>query len=171
MAVALRRGCFFFFWGSFFRQHLGSQALRGPRAPGHFLPNPKKCTMLLLIRHLHTYRPGMPRRRMGMVSTASCAPCHKGKPLAMTSMRRSSNRLTMMLRSVLVVTRAPASRHTRAAARSNGHPRLRRAPDLAQAARWSPRGSRGRAGGQRQGETKAPQEEGTQVGGHKGHQG
>ena len=82
-----------------------------------------------------------------VVSTASCAPFHKGKPLAMTSMRRSSKRATATFRSrtsVLQVTRAPASLQTRAAARSSGHPRLRKAPDLAQAARWSPRGSRGR---------------------------
>ena len=50
-----------------------------------------------------------------------------------------------MLRSasrVWVVTRAPASRHTLAAARSSGPPRLRRTPDWAQAARWSPRESK-----------------------------
>ena len=82
-----------------------------------------------------------------VVSTASWAPFHKGSPLAMTSMRRSSKRETATLRSrtrVFVVTRAPASRHTRAAARSSGQPRLRSAPDREHAARWSPRGSRGR---------------------------
>ena len=79
------------------------------------------------------------------MSTASCAPCHKGKPLAMTSMRRSSNRLAMTLRS-----RERVGGHARAGAGfpthtgGIGHPRPRRAPDLAQAARWSPRGSRGR---------------------------
>ena len=48
-----------------------------------------------------------------------------------------------MLRSltlVLVVTRAPASLQMRAVARSSGPARLRRTPDWAQAARWSPRG-------------------------------
>ena len=40
-----------------------------------------------------------------------------------------------------MVTRAPASRHTLAAARSSGPPRLRSTPDWAQAARWSPRES------------------------------
>ena len=45
---------------------------------------------------------------------------------------------------MFVVTRAPASRHTRAAARSSGQPRLRSAPDREHAARWSPTGSRGR---------------------------
>ena len=39
---------------------------------------------------------------------------------------------------VLVVTRAPASRHMRAAARSRGVLRFRRIPDCAHAARWSP---------------------------------
>ena len=72
-----------------------------------------------------------------VVSTASCAPCHKGKPLAMTSMQRSSNRLNMPLKSrrnVLVGERATT-------------------PAV--------------AGGQRR-ETKAPQEEGTQVVGREG---
>ena len=41
-----------------------------------------------------------------------------------------------------VVTRAPASRHTLAAARSSGPPRLRSTPHWAQAARWSPRESK-----------------------------
>ena len=59
-----------------------------------------------------------------VVSTASCCPPHNGKPLA------SAKR-------VLRVT-------TRAAARSRGHPRLRRTPARAQAARWSPRESKGR---------------------------
>ena len=80
------------------------------------------------------------------VSTANWATPQSAKPLAMTSMRRSSMWWTCWtLRSasrVWVVTRAPASRHTLAAARSSGLPRLRSAPDWAQAARWSPRESK-----------------------------
>ena len=69
-----------------------------------------------------------------------------GRPLAMTSIRRSSCWWRwLMLRSltlVLVVTRAPASRHMRAVAPSSGYRRLRRIPDSAQAARWLPWGFR-----------------------------
>ena len=59
-----------------------------------------------------------------VVSTASWAPPQMGRPFAITSMRRSSC-LWMWSRfksvsKVLVVTRAPASRHMRAAARSRG---------------------------------------------------
>ena len=83
-----------------------------------------------------------------MVSTASWAPWKSGNPFAMTSMRRLSTRSTegrfRSVSKVFVVTRAPASRHILAAARSRGQPRLRRAPDRGQAARWSPRGSRTR---------------------------
>ena len=39
---------------------------------------------------------------------------------------------------------SPRPRGTRAAARSRGHPQLRRTPARAQAARWSPRESKGR---------------------------
>ena len=88
----------------------------------------------------------------------------------MTSMRRSSKRETATLRSrtrVFVVTRAPASRHTRAAAP------LERAASTPECARpgarctvvakrvkraMTPTG----AGGQGQGEAEAPQEESTQ---------
>ena len=74
------------------------------------------------------------------------SPTPRGKPFAMTSMRRSSMCWTCWtLRSasrVWVVTRAPASRHTLAAARSSGPPRLRSTPGWAQAARWSPRESK-----------------------------
>ena len=60
------------------------------------------------------------------VSTASWHPPQSGSPLAMTSIRQSSKRWTLgMFKSatlVLVVTRAPASRQIRAAARSNGPP-------------------------------------------------
>ena len=77
-----------------------------------------------------------------VVSTASWAPPQMGRPFAITSMRRSSC-LWMWSRfksvsKVLVVTRAPASRHMRAAARSRGVLRFRRIPDCAHAARWSP---------------------------------
>ena len=86
------------------------------------------------------------RRDYKVVSTANWAPPQSAKPLAMTSMRRSSMWWTCWtLRSasrVWVVTRAPASRHTLAAVRSSGPPRLRSAPDWAQAARWSPRESK-----------------------------
>ena len=94
-------------------------------------------------------RRGSPARVSGetrVVSTANWPPPQSANPLAMTSMRRSSRCWTCgMLRSasrVWVVTRAPASRHTLAAARSSGPPRLRRTPDWAQAARWSPRESK-----------------------------
>ena len=90
---------------------------------------------------------GCPARVRGetkVVSTASCAPPHSGRPLAMTSIRLSSWVSTWsMLRSMLlalVVTLAPASLQIRAAARSRGPPRLRKIPAWAQAARWSPKG-------------------------------
>ena len=58
-----------------------------------------------------------------VVSTATWTPPQSGKPFAMTSMRRSSCRQGVTLRSrtkTLVATVAPASRQTRAAARSRG---------------------------------------------------
>ena len=83
-----------------------------------------------------------------VVSMASWAPWNNGRPLAMTSMRRLSMRSTdgrlRSERRVLVETRAPASRHTRAAARSRGQPRFLRTPDQGHTERWSPRGSRTR---------------------------
>ena len=83
-----------------------------------------------------------------VVSMANWLPPQRGKPFAMTSIRRLSMRWTVgMLRSesrVCVVTLAPASLQTRAAARSKGVPLLRSAPDLGHAARWSPRGSKAR---------------------------
>ena len=77
---------------------------------------------------------------------AGSAP-HRGNPFAMTLIFLSSWRsMCSRLRStkrVFVVTRAPASRHMRPAARSKGPPRARRnSPDCAQAARWSPRESK-----------------------------
>ena len=81
-----------------------------------------------------------------MVSMASWTPPQRGSPLAMTSILRSSCRwMLSMFKSmsrVLVVTRAPASRQTRAAAFSSGTPRDRSTPAWAQAERWSPKGSR-----------------------------
>ena len=81
-----------------------------------------------------------------VVSTASWAPCHIGSPFAMTSMVRSSKCCTAgmlrLLSLVCMVTRAPASWHTLAAACSSGTPLLRSTPARAQAARWSPSGSR-----------------------------
>ena len=81
-----------------------------------------------------------------VVSTASCAPPHNGSPLAITSILLSSCRLMWSrlrsLRRVLVVTLAPASRQTLAAALSKGIPRPRITPAWAHAARWSPNGSK-----------------------------
>ena len=85
-------------------------------------------------------RRGMPAAVRGdtrVVSTASCTPPHKGRPLAMTSMRLSSWRTGTTLRSrtrACIATVAPASRHTLAAARSSGPPRERSTPDRGQAA-------------------------------------
>ena len=65
------------------------------------------------------------------MSTASWAPPHSGRPLAMTSMRRSSWRAGStfkFLTSTLRATAAPASLHTRAAARSRGPPLARKKP-------------------------------------------
>ena len=79
----------------------------------------------------------LPARRLGglsrvsgetsLVSTASWVPFHRGRPLAMTSMRPSSCRWWwwLVLRSLtpmLVETRAPASLQMRAVARSSGLP-------------------------------------------------
>ena len=69
-------------------------------------------------------RCGSPDRVTGetmVASSASCAPCHRGRPLATTSMRRASATRTSMLMSptrTLRETRAPASWQTLAAARS-----------------------------------------------------
>ena len=111
--------------------------------------------LLASLRPVPLYSPprirGCPARVRGetkVVSTASCAPPHSGRPLAMTSILLSSWVSTWsMLRSmilVLVVTRVPASLQILAAARSRGPPRLRKIPAWAQAARCSPKGSRAR---------------------------
>ena len=91
---------------------------------------------------------GTPSRVSGettVVSTASWFPPRSGNPFAITSILLSSWRsMCSKLRStkrVFVVTRAPASLHMRAAARSKGAPRAHKSPDCAQAARWSPRES------------------------------
>ena len=80
-----------------------------------------------------------------VVSIANWEPCQSGSPWAMTSMVRSSARwIAGMLRlasRVCIVTRSPASRHTRAVACSNGTAQPRRTPARAQAERWSPYGS------------------------------
>ena len=101
--------------------------------------------------NLPARRLGTPSRVSGetsAVSTASWVPFHRGRPLAMTSMRPSSRRWWwwLVLRSLtpmLVATRAPASLQMRAVARSSGPPWLRRIPDWAQAARWSPKAGGG----------------------------
>ena len=73
------------------------------------------------------------------------SPCHRGRPLATTSIRRPSLASTSRLRSrraTCDATRAPASLQMRAAARSKG-PALRAStPTCAQADRWSPYTSR-----------------------------
>ena len=70
--------------------------------------------------------PALVRGDTNVVSTASWAPWCNGRPLAMTSMRRLSKRSTdgtfKSESNVWVVTLAPASRHTLAAARSNAPP-------------------------------------------------
>jgi len=66
-----------------------------------------------------------------VVSTASWAPPHSGRPLAMTSMRQSSWRAGSTVKSVTSTLRGtamPASLHTRAAARSRGPPLARKMP-------------------------------------------
>lgn len=100
--------------------------------------------------NLPARRLGRPSRVSGetsVVSSASWVPSHRGRPLAMTSMRPSSCRWwwwSLVLRSLtpmLVVTRAPALQ-MRAVARSSGLPWLWSILDWAQAARWSPKVSR-----------------------------
>ena len=79
-----------------------------------------------------------------VASSASCEPCQRGRPLATTSMRRSSETGTSRFMSASRTWRAtlaPASRHTRATACSRGSARVDRTPEVAQAVRWSPRES------------------------------
>ena len=80
-----------------------------------------------------------------VASIASWAPCHGGKPLATTSMRRASLTGTSMFMSqtrTFRATCAPASRQTRATACSSGRAREAKKPEVAQAERWSPSWSR-----------------------------
>ena len=83
-----------------------------------------------------------------VASTACCAPCYKAykdSPFATISMRRSPETGTSMFTSAtrtLRATRAPASWHTLAPARSRGRARHASTPDVAHAALWSPRESR-----------------------------
>ena len=81
-----------------------------------------------------------------MASTASCSPCHRGRPLQTTSIRRASCTGTSRFMSAsrtFLATRAPASRHTPARARSRGMAREARTPAVAHAVRWSPSTSSG----------------------------
>ena len=88
--------------------------------------------------------PVLPTGLTMVASTASCAPCHGGKPLHTTSMRLAScteaSRF-MSAKRTFWATRAPASRQTRASALSSGMARAGNTPAVAQAARWSPQGS------------------------------
>ena len=67
-----------------------------------------------------------------VVSTANCAPLQRVNPSATTSSLRLSRALkcarSMSLTSTFVVTRAPASRQTCAAAHSNGYPLFPKTP-------------------------------------------
>ena len=83
------------------------------------------------------------RRHQQKASTTCCKPCHKESPFATTSMRPSSETGTSMFmsaRRTLRATRAPASWHTLATARSRRRARDASTPDVAHAALWSPRG-------------------------------
>ena len=102
-----------------------------------------------------------------VASSAGCEPCQRGRPLATTSMRRSSETGTSRFMSASRTWRAtlaPASRHTRATACSRGSARVDRTPEVAQAVRWSPRESstpwqlhlRGASG---EGQAQAPQQQ------------
>ena len=78
-----------------------------------------------------------------VVWTASWAPCHSGKPLQTISIRRASATGTGRFISasrILRATRAPGSWQTRATARSSGRAQEAKAPELAQASRWTPSG-------------------------------
>ena len=81
-----------------------------------------------------------------VVSMVSCAPPCSGGPSATTSLRlsiRCGGQRSKSWTMTFVRMRAPASRHTRAAALSSGNPLLPRTPAAAQAAGWWPRLSRG----------------------------
>ena len=72
-----------------------------------------------------------------VMSTANCAPWNNGRPLANTSMARSSlaETVTFMSRNLAChLTVVPASRHTRASVHSGPTARVRNLPDLGHAA-------------------------------------
>ena len=100
---------------------------------------------------------GAARRGAGLtsvVSTAICAPCHRGQPLATTSILRPFVGGTSRFRSwraTLVATRAPASGKMRADARCKGKARCARTPHWAQAERWWPSASKAPPHRQRRG--------------------
>ena len=98
-----------------------------------------------------------PQRRRGapvevsgatrVVSTATWPPFQRARPLAMTSILRSSGLPGSTFKSrkrTRCWTEAPALQQTRAAARSRGPPRERSTPKRGHAATWSPRTSKPR---------------------------
>lgn len=112
-----------------------SDISRVPAAPG-------ACILLLVWRRAELLLRigllggvGNRRWRMGNEGCvdASWDPFHKSKPLAITSILRSSQRWTELMfgsdRRVCIVTRAPASLQTLAAAFSSGAPWARSTPD------------------------------------------
>ena len=105
-----------------------------------------QCVMLLLccpdVRVVDRQRP--------MGKQASCQlladSLHSWRPFAITSMHLSSCCVVWVFKSLtrtLVLTVAPASRQMRAAVLSIPNARVLRAPDLGQAALWSPNGPSG----------------------------
>ena len=79
------------------------------------------------------------RGHTNVVSTATWAPCQSGNPFANTSIRResASGKPTFMSRgNTLVATRAPASRHMRAATRSKGALRAQHPASRTVVAQW-----------------------------------
>ena len=98
--------------------------------------------------------PSRPTGLTRVASTASCAPCQRGRPCARISMARPSaggGSRFMWARGTCMCTRAPASRRMRAKVLSIGTARVRKAPLVAHAARWSPNASKGRPQRQRAG--------------------
>ena len=79
-----------------------------------------------------------------VASTASCAPFHSERPLAKTSTRRASamgSSTFISASRTLWQIRPPASRNTRATARSSGNAQGARTAEVAHADRWSPKAS------------------------------
>ena len=84
------------------------------------------------------------RRPRGRTHNGPAATEEKNRqPRDSSGSRRSGWMLSSRTRT-LQATVVPASRQTRAAARSSGRPRASNMPQLGQAARWSPRGPPGR---------------------------